>query len=174
LGQGRAEDYLAGFERFVRENLNKVPALLIIAQRPRELTRKQLKEVALLLDMAGFNEKTLQVAWRDKTNEDIAASIIGFIRKAALGDPLVSYPERVDRALKKLLSKQPWTEPQRKWLSRIGKQLKQEMVVDRTALDEGQFASEGGFARINKQFEGRLEQLLGELADDIWAQSGVA
>ena len=172
-GKGqKPEDYLEEFERYIRENLNKLPALLLVAQRPRELTRRQLKELALILDGAGFSEKNLQVAWRDKTNEDIAASIIGFIRKAALGDPLVPYPERVDRALKKLLAKQAWTEPQRKWLLRIGKQLKQEKVVDRTALDEGQFASEGGFARINKQFDGRLEQLLGELADDIWTRAG--
>jgi type I restriction enzyme R subunit len=169
-GKGKKpDDYLAEFEKFIRENMNKLPALLVVAQRPRELTRRQLKELALLLDGAGF-----QVAWRDKTNEDIAATIIGFIRKAALGDPLVPYPERVDRALKKLLAKQAWTDPQRKWLNRIGAQLKKEKVVDRSAFDEGQFASDGGFARLNKQFEGRLEQLLAELADDIWAAPGAA
>jgi type I restriction enzyme R subunit len=174
-GKGqKPEDYLAEFEKFVRENLNKLPAPLVVAQRPRELTRRQLKELALLLDGVGFGETKLQVAWRDKTNEDIAATIIGFVRKAALGDPLVPYPERVDRALKKLLAKQAWTDPQRKWLNRIGAQLKKEKVVDRSAFDEGQFASDGGFARLNKQFEGRLEQLLGELADDIWARPGAA
>jgi type I restriction enzyme R subunit len=109
-------------------------------------------------------------AWRDKTNEDIAASIIGFIRKAAIGDPLVDYDERVNRALKKLLAKRAWTEPQRTWLNRIAKQLKQQKVLDRDAFDEGQFASEGGFSRLNKQFEGQLEMLLGELADEIWTR----
>ncbi len=32
-----------------------------------------------------------------RTNEDIAASIIGFIRQAALGDPLIPYADRVER-----------------------------------------------------------------------------
>ena len=65
-GKGKKpEDYLAEFEKFIRENLNKLPALLVVAQRPRDLTRRQLKELALLLDGAGFNETKLQVAWRD-------------------------------------------------------------------------------------------------------------
>jgi hypothetical protein len=50
-----------------------------VTQRPRDLTRAQLKELRLLLDAAGFSETNLQVAWREMTNEDIAASIIGFI-----------------------------------------------------------------------------------------------
>ncbi|HMA91364.1 MAG TPA: type I restriction-modification enzyme R subunit C-terminal domain-containing protein, partial [Polyangiaceae bacterium] len=125
-------------------------------------------------DKEGFNEKALQVAWRDKTNEDIAATIIGFVRKAALGDPLVDYAERVDRAMKKLLASRPWTDPQRKWLSQIGKQLKKERVLDRESFDEGQFASEGGYARWNKKFDGQLESLLGQLADEIWQPPRVA
>jgi hypothetical protein len=50
----------------------------------------------------GFSETNLQVAWREMTNEDIAASIIGFIRQAALGDALVPYGDRVDKAMKKI------------------------------------------------------------------------
>ena len=72
----------------------------------------------------------LQVAWKDTTNEDIAASIIGFVRRMALGAPLISYEERVHRAIKKILASRSWEEPQRKWLDRIGKQLLKEIVVD--------------------------------------------
>lgn len=38
------------------------------------------------------------------TNEDIAASIIRFIRQVALGDVLMPYGDRVDRAMKKILA----------------------------------------------------------------------
>ena len=69
------------------------------AERPRDLTRAQLKELRLLLDGLGFSETNLQVAWREMTNEDIAASIIGFIRQAALGDALMPYGERLDKAM---------------------------------------------------------------------------
>jgi type I restriction enzyme, R subunit len=128
--------------------------------------------VALLLDQRGFSEVNLQTAWREKTNQEVAATILGFIRQAALGDPLRPYTERVDRALAKLLARRAWTQPQRTWLQRIGKQLAQEKVVDRASLDEGQFATHGGFQRLNKVFDGQLEALLSELGESIWEQTG--
>jgi type I restriction enzyme R subunit len=131
----------------------------------------QLKELKILLDAQGYSETTLQVAWREMTNEDIAASIIGFIRRAALGDPLIPYADRVDRAKEQLLKSRSWTAPQRQWLERIGKQLKQETIVDREAFDQEQFRDKGGFTRINKIFEGQLEALLTEVGDRIWQAS---
>jgi len=165
---GRPEDYLDSFKRFIETNLNQMPALLVVTQRPRELTRAQLKELRAALDAAGYSETMLRSAWRDATNQDIAASIIGHIRQAALGDALVPHKERVDRALKQILESQRWTAPQRKWLERIGQQLKQETVVDKAALDQGQFKTQGGFKRINKVFGGQLEQVLTDLNDQIW------
>jgi type I restriction enzyme R subunit len=130
---GRPEDYLDAFARYVRENMNKLPALIAVTQRPRELTRTQLRELRALLDEAQFRETWLQTAWRDQSNADIAATIIGFVRQAALGDALIPYEQRVDRAMQKLLGSRKWTGPQRKWLERIGKQLKLQVVVDRSS-----------------------------------------
>jgi type I restriction enzyme, R subunit len=168
----RPEDYLNSFEAFLRENLNLISALLIVTQRPRELTRQQLKELRLALDLAGYSQVNLQTAWRNATNEDIAASIIGFIRKAALGDALIPYSDRVDRSLKQILASRAWTTPQRQWLERIGKQIKVEYVVDRTALDEGAFRSQGGFMRIDKVFDGKLESILADIQERLWSQVG--
>lgn len=170
-GYGNAqkpEDYLDGFKAYLRDNLNQIPALIVVTQRPRELTRAQLKEIRLLLDAASYSETTLQVAWREMTNEDIAASIVGFIRQAALGDALVSYEQRVDRAIAKILASRAWTPPQRKWLERIAKQLKVETIVDREALDKGEFKTQGGFTRINKIFDGQLETILAEINANLW------
>ena len=172
-GYGEAEkpeDYLNSFQAFLKENINKIPALLVVTKRPRDLTRAQLKELKLLLDTAGYPEKHLRVAWRESTNEDIAASIIGFIRQAALGDALISYEERVDRAIKKILTSRKWTPPQRKWLERIGKQLKQETIVDKEAFDQGQFKAQGGFTRINKTFGGELETILSQINQELWQE----
>jgi type I restriction enzyme R subunit len=103
------------------------------------------------------------------TNEDIAASIIGFIRQAALGDALVPYTERVDKAMKKILASRAWTAPQRKWLERIGQQLKTEVIVDRDAFDRGAFKDQGGgFERLNKTFDGKLAKILVEINDILW------
>ena len=87
-GYGEAEkpeDYLNAFKEFIITHLNQIPALAIVCQRPRELTRKALKELKLALDQAGYTEKNLQVAWKDWKNEDIAADIISFIRRQGPG-----------------------------------------------------------------------------------------
>ncbi|MDX2232390.1 MAG: type I restriction-modification system endonuclease [Leptolyngbyaceae cyanobacterium bins.349] len=170
---GRPEDYLDSFKAFLQNNQNQIAALTVVVQRPRDLTRQQLKELRILLDNAGYSETQLRSAWRDSTNEDIAASIIGFIRQAALGDALMPYNDRVDRALKKILASQNWTPPQRKWLERIGKQLKVEVIVDRESLDGGEFKVQGGgFDRLNKLFNGQLETILSDIRDRLWQDAG--
>lgn len=167
-GQQRPADYLESFRRFVREHMNDLTALQVVLQRPRDLTRQQLRELKLELDRHHFRETELESAWREMTNQEIAASVIGFIRQAALGSPLLPYAERVERGLRRLLGRGSWTEPQRKWLERIAAQMKAETIVDRAALDSGEFARKGGFSRIDKVFDGRLEQVLGDLHESAW------
>ena len=61
-GYGKAkkpEDYLKEFSDFIRSRSNAIPALVTVLTRPRELTRKQLRELALELDRAGFSEANL-------------------------------------------------------------------------------------------------------------------
>jgi type I restriction enzyme R subunit len=169
----KPEDYLEKFDTWLKENLASHLALIVVTQRPRDLTRAQLKELALTLDAAGFSETYLRSAWRDARSEDIAAGIVGFIRTQALGSPLLSYADRVDRALKSITNSRSyqWTAPQRKWLERIGKQLHKEAVIDRDAFDEGRWRDIGGFDAANRIFDGRLESLLGDLQSEIWRDS---
>jgi type I restriction enzyme R subunit len=126
----------------------------------------------LALDAEGYSESALRIAWRESKNEDVAATIIGYIRQLALGSPLVPYADRVERAVQRLRKAHKFTEPQSKWLERIAEQVKIETVVDRASLDRGQFQAQGGFARLNKVFDGKLEGLLGELADEVWKDAG--
>ena len=165
-----AADYLEQFQQFLRSQ-NEVIALTVVTQRPRELTRSQLKEVRQLLNDSGFNEKALEVAWREQTNQDIAASIIGFIRQASMGDALVPWAARVDRAMRGIYASQAWTTPQRKWLEHIERQLRVELVVDRSALDQGAFTTIGGFKQGNKVFGGELESVLERICDRLWDEA---
>lgn len=168
-GEGtKPEDYLDAFRKYITEHLDDVPALVVVTQRPKDLTRAQLKELRLELDQAGFNLAGLRSAWRETTNQDIAASIIGYIRHVACDQPLMAHKDRVQAAMKSIIESRQWTDPQRKWLDRIGKQLEQEIIVDREAIDAGQFKAEGGFDRLNKVFKGNLETLLTEIADTMW------
>ena len=173
-GYGRAkkpEDYLKEFSDFLKSQGNTIPALVTVLTRPRELTRKQLRELALELDRAGFSEASLATAWREMTNQDIAARIVGYIRQAAIGDALVPYEQRVERALQSLLASRSWTTPQRQWLQRIAAQTKANLIVDRAALDDPDlvFRREGGgFARLDRIFGGELQQVLDSFNESLW------
>jgi type I restriction enzyme R subunit len=171
-GNRRPGDYLEAFRTFVEGNMNKLPALVVVTQRPRDLTREDLRRLKLALDHEGFNEAAVQTAWKEQKNEDVAATIVGYIRQLALGSPLVPYAQRVDAAVQRLRRGRKFTEPQSKWLDRIAKQIKVETVVDRASLDDGQFKADGGFARLDKVFDGKLQALLGELANEVWRDAG--
>jgi type I restriction enzyme R subunit len=124
------------------------------------------------LDLKGYSEANLRRAWADARNEDIAASIIGFVRQAALSDPLRSYGERVTAAMQKIMASRAWTDPQKRWLKRIGEQIEKEIVVDRVAIDREPFAADGGFARLDKVFGGELEAVLAGINEEMWQRAG--
>lgn len=167
----RPQDYIEEFTAYVKANGNRIPALLAVLKRPRELTRKQLRELRLELDRAGFAESSLAMAFRDTTNQDIAAGIIGYIRRAAIGDPLVPFEQRVDKALAKIMASRSWSGAQRQWLQVIADQTKANIVVDQDALDDQAqlFRQQGGgFTRLNKVFDGELQQVLARFNEAIW------
>jgi type I restriction enzyme R subunit len=174
-GYGEAkkpEDFLDSFRSYVRDNVNNIAALKLVVQRPRDLTRKDLRELRMALDQKGYSEANLRRAWADAKNVDIAASIIGFVRQAALGDPLVPYRDRINGAMQKIMTSQTWTDPQKLWLRRICEQIEKEIVVDREAIDREPFSTNGGFVRLNKVFDGKLEAVLTEINEEMWKRAG--
>jgi type I restriction enzyme R subunit len=165
-------DFLEGFRDYVQKNINQIAALKIVVQRPRDLTRADLRALRTALDQKGYSEANLRRAWADAKNVDIAASIVGFVRQAALGDPLIAYADRVRDALQRVLQARKWSDPQKRWLRRIGEQVEKEIIVDRDALDRDPFAVDGGFARLNKVFDGELERLLSDINEEMWKRAG--
>lgn len=176
-GYGKAEKpeaYLDEFRKFVAENQDTIAALNVVLTRPRDLTRKQLRELQLELGKAGFTERVVRMAIRDSSNQEIAASIIGYIRHLATGEPLVPYDQRVDNALQKILASRAWTQPQRSWLTRIAAQTKANTVVDLEMIDNPDviFRVEGGgYRRLNTLFDGTLDDVLDAFHDAVWAKA---
>ena len=165
----RPKDYLEEFRSYVTGNQDKIEAIKLCAQRPQELTRKSLRELELQLANKGYDKTRLQAAWRETTNADIAATIIGYIRHAILDTPIEPFEARIDRAMNTILNQQQWTNPQRKWLERIAKQFRENTLVDKESLDQGQFKQEGGgFIRLNKVFDGKIVNVLEEFTKEIW------
>lgn len=167
-------DYIEEFERFIRANMNAVPALIAATQRPRDLKRAELKQIALLLDEKGFSEASLRQAYGRVRNADIAAHIIGFVRQAALGDPLVPYQSRVDNGVNRILASRAWTPEQKRWLQRIGRALREQPVGDPAMLADPLFAQNGGFPVIDQAFDHRLSEVLMDLNTAIWDSAATA
>ena len=166
----KPEDYLDSFGDFVRQQVNQSAAMATVVNRPKDLTRAQLKEVRLLLDGAGYSEAKLKAAWRNQSNQDIAAGIIAYIRQAALGEALLSFDQRVARAMQKIYGQHAWTPVQRKWLERLAKQLTHELVIDHDFVNSA-FANDGGAKQLDKLLGGQLEAVMGELASGLWPQA---
>ncbi len=166
----KPEDYLQSFNDFIRQQINQSAALSVIVNRPRDLTREQLKEVRLLLDEHHFNEAFLQAAWRKKTSLDIAASIIGHIRQAALGEALLPFEQRVAHAMQRIYGLRDWTQVQRRWLERLAAQLVHEVVIDREFVNQ-RFSADGGVRQLDARLGGQLERVLAEFGEALWPRS---
>ena len=163
----KPEDYLESFNDFIKQQVNQSAALAVVVNRPRDLTREQLKEIRLLLDNAGFSEAKLQTAWRYQTNQDIAASIIGHIRSAAIGEPLVPFEQRVAQAMQHIYQSHNWLPAQRKWLERLAKQLVHEVIIDREFVNV-RFGEQGGAKQLDKVSGNQLDTVLEALNDGLW------
>jgi len=163
----RPEDYLDSFNAFIKEQINQSAALAVVVNQPRDLTRQQLKDVKVLLDNHGYSEANLQSAVRNHTNQDIAASIIGHIRRAALGEPLKPFEQRVADAMDRLYTQHDWTPNQRKWLGKLAKQLTKEVILDRDTVNQLP-AFQGGAKQLDKVLGEQLDSVLDELNEAMW------
>lgn len=170
-GNSRPEDYLDGFVNFIKENMNLIPALQIICNRPKDLTRQDLRELVTILETKGYKQSHLQTAWKHTKNEDIAADIISFIRQAALGEALIDHDTRVKNAMNKVYSISTWTPRQKKWLERIEKQLLQVPVLapkPEEAFLEEPFVSQGGYKSLKRDFGDDIDVIVHSINDNLY------
>lgn len=167
-----AKDYIESFRKYILENRNRMAALDIICTRPAALTRDSLRELATQLSLAGYDAVKLNTAWKNATNERIAADIIAFVRSLALGNPLISHEDRIKNAMKKVRAMKDWTRVQQQWLNRFESQLISESILHKEDLDRGIFRQEGGgFARLDKIFGNELESVLNTINENLYRES---
>ena len=107
----------------------------MVINKSHDLTREQLKEIKLLPDASGYSEAKLQSAVRNQTNQDIASSIIGYIRRAALGEALIPFEKRVTQAMQRIYGQHNWLLAQRKWLKRLVKRPTHEVIIYRVFVN---------------------------------------
>lgn len=172
-GNEKPSDYLNSFNAFVHENINLIPALQIVVNRPKDLTREDLRTIELKLREKRYDETSLQTAWKNAKNEYIAADIISFIRQAALGSSLVDHETRIKNAMHKVYGVADWTPMQEKWLKRIEEQLLQQPVLGpdaQTAFDDaGVFQQNGGYKRMKAVFGDQTNSIVETINENLYA-----
>ena len=169
----KPEDYLDAFSAYVKTHMNEIAALNIVCKRPKELTRDTLKSLRLILDREGFTTQQLNTAISELTNEEIAADIISLIRRYAIGSVLISHEARIRRAVDKLKKAHNFSKQEMNWIGRMEKYLLEESVLNVQVFDEDtRFKSNGGFSKINKVFQNKLENIVIELIEYLYDDGG--
>lgn len=169
----RPEDYLDAFADYVKNNMNEIAALNLVCTRPKELTRDSLKSLCLALDREGFTIQQLNTAISELTNKEIVADIISLIRRYAIGSTLISHEVRIRRAIDRLKKKHSFSKLEMNWINRIEKYLMEESVLNISVFDEdGRFRAQGGFSKINKVFQNKLENIVLELNEYLYDDGG--
>lgn len=172
-GKGqKPQDYLEEFKTYITENADKIEALKLVCTRPAELTREALKSLRLELDRNGFTETQLNSAWKETTNQEIAADIISLIRAQAVGSQLLGHNERIQKAVAKLKAAHSFSKIEADWLERIEKFLLTETVLSEGTFNLGAFRDFGGFVRIDKLFKNKLKDYIIELNQYLYDDGG--
>ena len=164
----KPEDFLEAFDNLVSASVNQQQALATIINRPRDLTRKSLLELQEWFDAQNYDESTLRKAWKATKNQDIAARLIGHIRRAAIGDALLPFETRVNHALDKIKQSKEWNPAQLSWLERLASSIKQQVVLDDTTFKTGNYKRSGGKRKLETIFEDELASILSQFYEYIW------
>lgn len=171
-GNEKPEDYINSFTNFVKNNVDAIPALQVIATRPKDLTFDELKDIKLKLEQNGFKEKDLQTAWKNAKHVQTTADIISFIRQVAAGSDLVDHDVRIHNAMQKVYGMADWNIQQRKWLKRIENQLLASTVLGPNAEQAFNsnfyFKRQGGYKQFKKVFPEYADQIIYVLNDNLY------
>ena len=165
-GEMKPEDYLLAFERFVRENPDRIEAIRILLSRPTEFRTEHLKE--LRAKLAGRPERFTESNLRRAYQNDLA-DIISIVRHAAVGEPLLRAAERVSRAMARVRAGRTFTPEQENWLGLIQAHLMENLVIEKSDFSAIPFSRRGAWGQANKAFEGNLEELLNQINEAMAA-----
>ncbi len=166
----RPEDYLAAFARFVSENPDRIEAIRILLNRPKDWSTNALAELRrkLVTTPQHFTEENLRRAHAARYNKALI-DIISMVKHAAKEEePMLSASERVDRALKRLAIGHKFTVEQQQWLERIRSHLVENLSISRDDFDIVPVLSNpGGWKPADRAFAGKLQTLLSEINEAV-------
>ena len=148
-----AEDYLDAFAEFVKANADKVAALSVLLQHPKDWRPAVLEELKRTISQHGFEPEKLQRAHRARGFKALA-DVISIVKHAATEQaPLFTAEERVNRAVDKFLTAHKLTPEQMQWLSLVREHLVKNLSMDEEDFDLTPLLEmRGGKAKARKVF----------------------
>jgi len=164
------QDYLEAFSAFVRENADQLEALGIVLRNPTHWNPNALESLRSSLMQHRFPEQTLQRA-HERAGHTAMADVISIVKHAASEEaPLLTAPQRVERALDRILAHGNFTDVQREWLGYIREHLVSNLSISEEDFDYLPiFSKRGGLARAKKVFAQQLPDLIRQLNEAVAA-----
>lgn len=169
----KPEDYLAAFSRYVQENEDRITAIRILLDRPRDWSATALSELKqkLAATRQRFTVDNLQRA-HEMRHRKALVDIISMVKHAAREEsPLLTSAERAALAFQKVTQGQTFTPDQQAWLDRIRTVMQANLSIDKEDFDNQPVLSgPGGWGAAKRAFgPDRLEDLLHNLNEAIAA-----
>ena len=109
---------------------------------------------------------------KDTLPPEIVADIIAHVRRAVLHTPIRNHEEKVKMAFKKLIEENSFNKMQLDLLEKIKTYMLHESLLNVETFEAPAFKMEGGYARFDKKFAGRLAEIIRQINTYIY--EGVA
>lgn len=162
-----AENYLDAFSAFVKANADKVAALSVLLQHPKDWRPAVMDELKRTLSQNGFEPEKLQRAHRAKGFKALA-DVISIVKHAsAVQSPLLTAEERVNRAVDSFLVMHKLTPEQMQWLSLVREHLVKNLSMDEEDFDLTPLLQMRGGAAKAKRVFGDLHLLVMQLNEAV-------
>ena len=164
----KAEDYLENFEKYIRENQDKIEALKLLKETPKLFKRKDLKELRYILDEKGYKETDLNSAYREVKNVNITADILSYIKKVLKGSTIIDKKEKIQDIEKRIKRLENWNPGQIKIIEKIISQLRENSYLTEEDFKTGILKDGlGGYKNIDKNLKGNLKDIIDIINEEI-------
>jgi type I restriction enzyme R subunit len=158
------QDYITAFSLFIQQNRDKVDAIKILLERPKDWSTAALEDLRKTLRENNYPEPTLQNA-HAMVHKVALPDIISMIKHAVKEqEPILTAQERVWRAMETITQGKKFTEEQSTWLGYIAQHLTENLTVDADDIENlPVFTRHGGLGKAKQVFNQGLEPLLREI-----------
>jgi type I restriction enzyme, R subunit len=162
-------EYLEAFAAFVEENKERIEAMKIVLEKPKEWRTEVLKELRTELLRHHFPEASLKHA-AQLVHKKHLPDIISLIKTAANKEELLEVHERVGKAIEKLFAGKQLNAEQDAWIAYIKEHLIQNLTLDKEDFDYSPILERhGGWGKFKKVFHAEAETIIREINTAIAA-----